>query len=357
MSLKKNISLLTKKHYISLLIVFILAIALNFYQLEKYVMRPGNAYNVENFIKVTNGDADDEGSFSLMTVSIAPATPTTYLLAKFNNYHDILDVDEVRQQGEDDTEYQVRQLKLMSDSQFNALYVAFKKANLPYTVSYKGVYVLNVLEDGAADGVLQAGDIVTELNGQIISRQTELVELLSDKNKGEKVELVIERDNELITKNLTLKEIPNSNGRIGLGITFGESKTINTKPTVDADTEKIGGPSAGLMFTLEILNQLLDEDLTKGYMIAGTGTMNEDGTVGRIGGVEKKVVAADKAGMEIFFAPDDEITEEMKKNNPTIVSNYEAAAKTAKEIGTTMKIVPVKTLDDALNYLNTLQPK
>ena len=53
MSLKKNISLLTKKHYISLLIVFIIAVALNFYRLEKYVMRPGNAYNVENFIKVT----------------------------------------------------------------------------------------------------------------------------------------------------------------------------------------------------------------------------------------------------------------------------------------------------------------
>ena len=347
----------TKRHYISLLIVFVLAIALNFYPLEKYVMRPGSAYNVEDFIKVTNGDVDDEGSFSLMTVSIAKATPTTYLLAKFNNYHDILDVDAVRQPGEDDTEYQVRQLKLMSDSQFNALYVAFKKANLPYSVSYKGVYVLNVLEDSAVDGVLQAGDIVTELDGQIISRQKELVELVNNKNKGDKVEIVIDRDNKLITKNLTLKEIPDSNGRIGLGITFSESKTINTEPTVNADTEKIGGPSAGLMFTLEILNQLLDEDITKGYTIAGTGTINEDSTVGRIGGVEKKVVAADKAGMEIFFAPDDEVTEQMKENNPDVVSNYEAAVKTAKEIGTTMKIVPVKTLDDALNYLNTLQEK
>ena len=61
--------------------------------------------------------------------------------------------------------------------------------------------------------------------------------------------------------------------------------------------------------------------------------------------------------MEIFFAPDDEITEQIKANNPNVVSNYEAAAKTAKEIGTKMKIVPVKTIDDALNYLSTLQEK
>lgn len=81
------------------------------------------------------------------------------------------------------------------------------------------------------------------------------------------------------------------------------------------------------------------------------------GTVGRIGGIEKKIVAADKDGMEIFFAPDDEITETMLKYNPNIVSNYEAAVKTAKQLGTSMKVVPVKTIDDALDYLASLQPK
>ena len=123
------------------------------------------------------------------------------------------------------------------------------------------------------------------------------------------------------------------------------------------NTENIGGPSAGLMFTLEILNQLLDEDLTKGYHIAGTGEMNEDGTVGRIGGIEKKVVAADEDGIEIFFAPDDEITDEMRHADPDIKSNYEAAVETAKTIGTDMEIVPVKTIDDALEYLEQLKPK
>lgn len=109
------------------------------------------------------------------------------------------------------------------------------------------------------------------------------------------------------------------------------------------------------MFSLEIYNQLTKNDLTKGHSIAGTGTIDPDGTVGRIGGIDKKVVAADNEGAEIFFAPDDEITPEMKKAYPNIQSNYKEAVKAAKDIGTKMKIVPVKTFDDALNYLKALK--
>ena len=71
------------------------------------------------------------------------------------------------------------------------------------------------------------------------------------------------------------------------------------------NTEEIGGPSAGFMFSLEIYNQLTKEDLTKGYEIAGTGTISPDGTVGRIGGIEQKIIAADKAGADIFLAPNE----------------------------------------------------
>ena len=111
------------------------------------------------------------------------------------------------------------------------------------------------------------------------------------------------------------------------------------------------------MFTLEIIDQLTKGDLTKGYNIAGTGEMLENGDVGRIGGIDKKVIAADDAGVEIFFAPDDTLPEEVKKKYPRIQSNYQEAVKEAKKIGTAMKIVPVKNVDDALNYLEKLPEK
>ena len=93
-------------------------------------------------------------------------------------------------------------------------------------------------------------------------------------------------------------------------------RTLIVHPKVTVHSDEIGGPSAGFMFSLEIYNQLTKEDLTKGYKIAGTGTISTDGTVGKIGGIEQKVVAADKAGAEIFFAPN----ENGEKN-----SNYQNA--------------------------------
>lgn len=71
------------------------------------------------------------------------------------------------------------------------------------------------------------------------------------------------------------------------------------------NSHEIGAPSAGLMFTLEIYNQLVEEDLTKGHEIAGTGTINEKGEVGPIGGINQKVVVASDAGAEVFFAPNE----------------------------------------------------
>lgn len=347
------------KRKISLYVLFLISIAfLSLYRLDAYIMKPGSAYDVSEFVTVAGGDTDDEGTMSLMTVAMQQATPITYLWAKTQKYQKIMNLQQVRNPLEDDEEYSVRQIKLMSDSQFNAKYVAFNKAGLDYNVHFKGVFVLNVLDGGASDGILKAGDEIIEVDGQKIESQEMLVDLLKNKRLGNQVEIKFVRNDKSQVEIVTLQEIPGSEEkRAGLGITYAESKTIQTTPEVSMRTEDIGGPSAGLMFTLEILNQLIPEDLTKGYNIAGTGEMYTDGTVGRIGGIDYKVIAADRDGMEIFFAPDDEISSELKAKYPDLESNYATAVKTAKNIGTKMKIVPVKTIDDAIAYLEQLEPK
>jgi len=339
--------------------VFLVALCfLMLYRLDAYIMKPGSAYDVSKFVTVANNHTDEAGSMSLMTVAMQQATPFSYLWAKTQKYEKIMDIKQVRNPLEDDEEYNIRQLKLMSDSQFNAKYVAFQRAGLKTTINFDGVFVLNVLDGGASDGLLKAGDEITNVDGTEITNQQKLVDLLSTKQIGDKVTIQFLRDKQGKEVTITLKEIPQAEEkRAGLGITYAESKSIETDPSVTMKTEDIGGPSAGLMFTLEILNQLLDEDLTKGYAVAGTGEMLIDGSVGRIGGIDYKVIAADRDGMEIFFAPDDEITAEMKAKYPELESNYATAVKTAKDIGTKMKIVPVKTVDDAIAYLKHLQPK
>lgn len=335
----------------------VILMGLSFYRLDFYITKPGGTYNVGEFLAIQNGDQDDKGSFYMTTVAMGQATPLTYAMAAVADYYDIVKLTDVRQEEEDDEEYNIRQLKYMTDSQFNATYVAFNRAGLDYQVTYKGLYVLNVLAEGAADGHLKPGDEIVEVDNELIDSLETFRTLITPKTKGDTINLVVKRDGKLIDETLEIKEIPGSDGRFGIGITYSESKSIKTDPKVTVKTEDIGGPSAGLMFTLELLNQLIDEDITKGFEIAGTGEMLEDGTVGRIGGIEKKVVSADKEGVDIFFAPDDEITEEMLEYNPSITSNYEVAAQTAKAINSDMKVIPVKTIDDALDYLNKLQPK
>ncbi|MFJ7730561.1 SepM family pheromone-processing serine protease [Lysinibacillus sp. NPDC097231] len=348
--MKKKISI-----YAVLLVVICF---LMLYRLDAYIMKPGSAYDVSKFVTVENNHTEDKGSMSLMTVAMQQATPFSYLWAKTQKYQKIMDITQVRNPLEDEEEYNVRQIKLMSDSQFNAKYVAFGRAGLKTTIHFNGVFILNVLDGGASEGLLKAGDEIIEVDGQKIGNQQMLVDLLQTKQLGDKATIKFIRNQKEQEVTITLKEIPREEEkRAGLGISYAESKSIETNPNVSMETEDIGGPSAGLMFTLEILDQLLEEDLTKGYAVAGTGEMLIDGSVGRIGGIDYKVIAADRDGMEIFFAPDDEISSEMKAKYSDLESNYVTAVKTAKEIGTKMKIVPVKTVDDAIEYLKQLQPK
>ena len=339
-----------KKKLAFFAVIVALAVLLSSYPLDSYISQPGGAYELGPLVEVVGGDEDDEGTLSLMTISLQKATPILYAFAKFQDGHKILPADQVRSPHESDEEYNVRQLKMMADSQVNALQVAFDIAEKPYEVTNNGVYVMTVLEGGAADGILEAGDRVISVDGNKFSTQEELIEYLSGQEEGQRVELVYEREDREIMDSVELAPLPTEPERIGIGIAFVENKEITTEPEVTIDSEKIGGPSAGLMFTLEILNRLLDEDITKGYDIAGTGTMESDGTVGRIGGIDQKVIAADNQDIEIFFAPDD-VTEGASE------SNYVLAKKTAEKIGTDMEVVPVKTIEDAMDYLEQLQPK
>lgn len=346
-----------KRNPIILLFIVVIVLALGFYPMESYISKPGGAYELDPFVEVEGGDEDDIGSLSLLTIALAKATPLTYAYAKITGSQKIYKANEIRQEDEDEKEYNVRQLKLMSNSQFNAITVAYDRANKPYTVTNNGIFIFNVVDKSAADGVLEAGDKIVQMDNIEDLTEASIRTYLADKIEGDIIRLKVEREGEQMDKEVALKAIPGVLEKPGIGISYTADQKVETSPGVDINSEDIGGPSAGLMFTLEILNQLLPNDITKGYNIAGTGEMGPDGTVGRIGGIDLKVIAADKKDMEIMFAPDDDIDPTILANNPGLTTNYEEALKSARKIGTKMKIVPVKTIDDALAYLEQLEPK
>jgi PDZ domain-containing protein len=186
------------------------------------------------------------------------------------------------------------------------------------------------------------------VDGKEFPSSETFIEYVSKKQAGDLVTFTYLRNKKTNEVSLPLKTFKEDNTKIGIGISLVDDKEIIVKPKVNVKTDEIGGPSAGLMFSLEIYNQLIKEDLTRGYQIAGTGTIDEEGNVGPIGGIEQKIVAADKAGAEIFLAPNEKGAKD---------SNYLVAVKTAKDIHTKMKIIPVDTFDEAVQYLEKLQDK
>ncbi|WP_391558292.1 SepM family pheromone-processing serine protease [Robertmurraya sp.] len=338
------------KKWIGRIVLYIIAIALlvgAFFSLPYYITKPGMAKELDPIIEVEGG-YEEEGSFMLTTVVMGQANIYTYLLAKISEYQEIYPLSAIRAEEESDEEYKVRQLHSMSTSKLAAIEVAYKKANKPISFEYKGVYVLSVMDGMPAMGQLEPGDRIFQVDELTFQSSEEFINYVSKKQAGDTITLYFERNEKEENVTLPLKAFEADQTKVGVGIGLVDDKEIIVEPEVTVETSDIGGPSAGLMFSLEIYNQLVKEDLTKGYNIAGTGTIDENGTVGRIGGIEQKVIAADKADAEIFFAPNEEGAAD---------SNYLAAVQTAKDIDTSMKIVPINTFEDAITYLEVLEKK
>lgn len=337
-----------KKQVVFFLVITVIALLISLYPLNTYITRPGHAFELSPIVEVKGGDEDDEGSLSLMTVTMMRATPALYAWAAFADGYKIISPSRFRNPHESEDEYNVRQLQLMSESQIYAIQVAYEAAGEYFELTHEGVFVINILPAAAAEGILEPGDRIVSLDGLRYETLEQFTAYLAELQSGDTVTVEAERNSRIIEETIEVAPIPGTESRIGLGIAFTEDLDVQAEPDIRFESEDIGGPSAGLMYSLEIYNQLVEEDITHGFAIAGTGTISADGKVGRIGGIDQKVIAADQAGIDVFFAPDDEIAD--------LESNYSIAAETASDIGTDMEIVPVETFEDALDYLETLQP-
>ncbi|GAX90410.1 PDZ/DHR/GLGF domain protein [Effusibacillus lacus] len=322
-----------------------------FISLPYYVYQPGSAEELQPMVTVAGGQKDEKGSLMLTTVMTVPVKNIYYygygLL--FPN-RELVPREQV-DRGMSDEEYKNLLQHMMSGSQESSIIAAMRYLNMPVTVRYLGVVVSSVAPYSKAKGKLQTGDLIEKVDGRDVAKREDLIQYLQTKKIGDKVQVQINRNNQSSTVEVELVQLldrygkPLEDKRIGLGIDLiTKQKTENLLP-VDFKTEQIGGPSAGMMFALEIISQMTPGDLTKGRKIAGTGTIDAEGTVGQIGGIEHKIVAAHKKGAEIFFSPAD-----VDKDD----SNTKVARQKAAEIGTSMKIVPVRTLTEAIEYLKNL---
>ncbi|WP_088104987.1 SepM family pheromone-processing serine protease [Halalkalibacter urbisdiaboli] len=335
------------------LFLFGILLFLHFFQLPYYYSQPGHAKQLESIIVVEDGYNEEEGSFMLTTIRMGKANAFFYVWAHLSPYRNLYPEEQLRHEDETEEEYQQRQIQMMTDSQEVAKIVAYEKAGKQVDYEYHGVLVSSFIEGMPAEKLLEPGDRVLQVDGKKVLTAEAFMSELQGKTASDSVKLMVLRDNREIEVELGFASFPESMGvsdeRVGVGIRSPiTDRDVTFQPKVEIDTSEIGGPSAGLMFALEIYNQLVEKDITKGYEIAGTGTINEQGEVGRIGGAAQKVIAADKAGADYFLAPNE-------KGAPT--SNYQEALEAAKDTNSTIKVIPIDTFEEALDFLESLPNK
>ncbi|TWS94427.1 SepM family pheromone-processing serine protease [Streptococcus sp. sy018] len=319
-----------------------------FYPLPYYIETPGGAYDVRTALTVNNKDDEAQGSYNFTAVSVSRATLARILYALATPFSEIAS-EEGTTGGYSEEEFMRINQFYMETSQNGAIYQALTLANQPVSLNFLGVYVLDVASDSTFKGILNLADTVTGVNNQTFKSSSELIDYVGGLNLGDKVSVQYTSDGK--EKSAQGKIIKLSNGRNGIGIGLVDHTEIVADVDVQFKLEGVGGPSAGLMFTLAIYDQLIDDDLRQGRVIAGTGTIEQDGSVGDIGGAAFKVAAADAIGADVFFVPNNPVDKNVLKTYPDTKTNYEEALEAAQQLGTKMKIVPVKTVQEAIDYL------
>ena len=331
------------KKWLLVLAAFFVIIIFCVWPTNYVIDAPGQASPVSSLIK--SNSKYNYSNFYFVTVSERPAVMIDYLTSYLRPYDSRYTQKQVRGNASS-SEYNEMQKYYMSTSENNAIAYAAKKAQVPYQQKYLGVYVMSILPHSNFKNKLQVGDTIVAVNNTKVSSIAQLQDYIKTLPNKTKINLKVLRNGKL--KNLTGKISPlTGTNHSGIGIQLVDHTQVTSKPSIRIDAGNIGGPSAGLMFSLACYQIFTHEKLSTNK-IAGTGTIDENGHVGMIGGIDKKVVAADKKGIKVFFAPTDQPAG-IKKSE----TNYSEAVKTTKKIHSKMKIIPVNNFDDALSYIKS----
>lgn len=321
------------------LILIAVLFATYFVHTDYIIIKPGSAEDLSRLITVEDETAtENKGKFFLVTVSQQRAR---LLLLLWGIIHPHVEVElrsGIIPPGMTEQEYRHILEQWMVESKLMAQTIALRKLGYTVEIISKGVFVDGFLEDSPSYGILKKGDVITAVDGTRVELANEVISAVQDREVGDPVVLTVLREEEPLEVSVTTFPMPDNPTLPALGIYI---RTLHWEPVlpieVRMETGQIAGPSAGVMFVLEIMNQLTPEDITAGRLIAGTGTIDINERVGPIGGVSQKIVAAEKAGAEYFIVP---------------VENYEEARQARRRIN----LVPVKTLQEVLDFLDTLEP-
>ncbi|WP_051063083.1 S16 family serine protease [Ilumatobacter nonamiensis] len=335
-----------------------------------YARVPASAESVND--RVEYGELPDDvevyetdGDFFFVTISQPPQSMLSWLIGRPDPVVDLL-TEEGRNGRRTATQNREIALQQMRTATQEAQFLALTAAGYDPTLEFGAVVVQDILcrepaEDGfecdeeyPAAAVLEPADTVLEVDGMEIATIEDLTAALEGAEAGDTIDMTVDRAGvgELDVE-VELSTDPTDPERTIIGFIPFDSRTVDLPFDVSIDTAAVGGPSAGVAFTLALIDELTEGDLTGGRDIAVTGTIRLDGTIGPIGGLEQKVSAVHQHGVEVFLIPAEQF--ELIDADPEDPDDGLCRWECLNEAGHgEVVLMPVATLDEALEVLESL---
>jgi Lon-like protease len=306
-----------------------LAVCLVVVELPLFVEAPGRARSVLPLIDVDGTTTyESEGRFLLTTVNVGRLSAFEALAAWIDQDAEVIPERDVIPPGQTDEEYERAARSQMDQSKIAAAAVALELLTGYPEEHGPGVIVQDVLPGTPAEGRLFPGDLITHVNGSPLA---DLAQLREEIGAAEHEAVALRVRPVEGGSSSTVELRPTRVEGVDRPV-IGIASVANFPFEIDIQSGTIGGPSAGLMWALGVIDTLTSDDLTGGDAIAGTGTVDLDGRVGPIGGVRMKVIGAEEAGAEVFLVPNENLAEARGAAEP-------------------IELVPVGTVEEARTFL------
>jgi len=320
-------------------VFFIALMPLGLMKTDYYFMSPGPPYQWEIIVQ-DQISYDYEGNLYQLTVRRDISNYFVYAWAYLSESVDLYPKETILPKGVTPSELTQISLQNMQTSENVAIAVALNSLGYNVKSEGDGVLVVGLLDNSPVINKLQKNDLIVSLSGKddlknTVNSSTQFISLLRTFSIGETVSIGIVRDGKDMQIQTTLIEHIEYKGEPMVGFLASTPNQRFTFPIkVDIDTGNVGGPSAGLMMALNVYNKLTDIDITNSNVIAGTGTIEIDGSVGPVGGVKQKVIAAKRAGATLILVP---------------TANYDEAESFQDDKTT---IIAIETFDNALEVIS-----
>ena len=313
--------------FITLIIILIILILYKI-KLPYTIYMPGGTTNVSNNIQIVD-ESINTGTYNSLYVLTHDANVLTYLIAKIRKNWDLEKNSDISLSGDEDYEdMHKRDQLLLKYSNIVAIKIAYQKANKKFEVLNNNLYVIG------SDIDIKIGEKILSIDSVDVNNLEEIRNIVNSKEVGEKVEIETLYDNKTIKRSVEVK-IKDDIKIVGIYVINIPDILIEPNIKINDESNQ-GGSSGGLIRALTIYDKLTDIDLSKGRKIVGTGTIEEDGSVGEISGLKHKMLGISEEKYDVFFIPYD---------------NKEEADEINEKYGLNLKYVPVKTFDEAVQYL------